>query len=181
MGGTAGLGGASTMGGGGAGGGTLPPEIPQSASKEALLAFIMAGSYKTSPWISDVPEPREGTPGSQHGGKVRVWENPTLVTSLKAGRDGRTTSEYPDQWSMAVKELFDPDSGELVGVAAALKTAPGSAGNAWTYLCYGPGQRCLSSNVGTAEAPIYGNGADAPSGAMECRICHGNSIYTVPQ
>ena len=70
-------------------------------------------------------------------------ENPPLEASLKGGRDGREDRPFPDQWSIAVKELYDETSRELVGVAASFKTMPGADFGAWTYYCYGPDNRCF--------------------------------------
>jgi hypothetical protein len=108
--------------GGASGGGTAgvsndgstgrPPDLPNSDSQADIGAFLESGGYKRAPWISESNEPRAGTVGTQHAGKVRVWENPPLVASLKGGRDGRMSRPFPDQWSMAVKELYDEMTGQ---------------------------------------------------------------------
>jgi hypothetical protein len=184
--GSAGAGNAGTGGanGGGAAGATgdgstgRPAELPSSDSQADIGAFVESGGYKMSSWISETAIPREGTVGTQHGGKVRVWENAPLVASLKNGRDGRMGNPYPDQWSMAVKEFYDAMSGELVGAAVALKTAAGSDFSAWTYYCYGPDNRCSSGGPATKDMPVYGKGSNQPG--SNCGFCHGFSIYTIP-
>jgi hypothetical protein len=109
---------------------------------------------------------------------VRVWENPPLVASLKAGRDGRDGHPYPDQWSMAVKELYEATSGEFVGAAVAFKTTAGSDFDAWTYYCYGPESRCSFQGPASIDMPIYGKGSSSHGNA--CGFCHGFSIFTMP-
>jgi hypothetical protein len=183
---TAGSSGAST--GGASGGGTAgaltdgsigrPTELPNTDSQADIGAFLESGRYKSPPWLSETDTPRPGTIGTQHGSKVRVWENPPLVASLKGGRDGREQRPYPDQWSMAVKELYDDTSGEFVGAAVAFKTAPGSEFDAWTYYCYGPDNRCSSSGSAPKDMPVYGKGSTASG--RNCGFCHGFSVYTIP-
>jgi hypothetical protein len=181
----AGAGGAGTGGASGAGaagapeGGTgRPTELPNSDSQADIGAFIERGGYKTAPWISETAIPRAGTPGTQHGSKVRVWENPPAVASLKGGRDGRNGNPYPDQWSMAVKEFYDEMSGDHVGTAVSFKTAAGPDFGSWTYYCYGPDNRCFSTGPFTKEMPFYGKGSSVPG--SNCGFCHGFSIYTIP-
>ncbi len=181
--GTGAAGGGAAGSGGGAGaamdGGTgRPAELPSSEAQADIGAFIENGGYKNAPWISETSAPREGTFGTQHGGKVRVWENPPLVASLKGGRDGRMGNPYPDQWSMAVKEFYDNMSGEFVGAAVAFKTMAGADFGAWTYYCYGPDNRCSSYGPATKEMPLYGKGSSPPGN--NCGFCHGFSIFTVP-
>lgn len=115
-------------------------------------------------------------PASQHGDGVRVFENPTLVTSIKAGRDGWMNHDAPDVGSMAVKEMYDT-GGQLVGVAAALRSTATSGWGAWTYYCYAPNSRCASGDF-TKSAPLYGNGAVSPG--QGCAICHNSTIFTAP-
>jgi hypothetical protein len=185
-GGAAGAGGAGTggAGAGGRAGGTIdsgtgrPAELPNSDSQQDIGAFLENSGYKTPPWIAETAAPREGTFGTQHGSKVRVWENPPLVASLKGGRDGRNGNPYPDQWSMAVKEFYDDMSGELVGVAVAFKTTSGSDFGAWTYYCYGPDNRCWSNGSSGKDMPVYGKGSVDPG--RNCGFCHGFSIFTIP-
>jgi len=170
-------GGSSGAATGGNASGGAAADGPASASKADIGAFLDKAGYKASPWISDVSTPRKATTGSQHGDGIRVWENPTLVTSIKAGRDGWDGRPLPDVGSMAVKEMYD-DTGTLVGLAAALRTTAGTGWDSWTYYCYAPGTRCSSNNSGTKEAPIYGDGWQNPT--MPCAICHGSTIFTVP-
>jgi hypothetical protein len=152
--------------------------VPASASRMDIEAFIMAGGYKQAPWISETPAPRaRGAETSPHD-RVRVFMNPELVTSLRAGRDGfkdpMTQLNHPphDSGSMAVKELYD-EADMLVGVAAMLKTEPGIIMNSWTYYCYGPEGRCLTNMTATREAPAYGKGF-----GVACGFCHGGLVYT---
>jgi hypothetical protein len=160
-------------------GGGRPTELPSSDSQADIGAFVQARGYKAATWISETAGPREQSiPGSQHGSTVRVWENAPLVASLKGGRDGREGRPYPDQWSMAVKELYDAMSGEFVGAAVAFKTTAASDFGAWTYYCYGPENRCASQGSTTIDMPIYGKGSSSPGN--NCGFCHGFSIYTVP-
>jgi hypothetical protein len=178
--GAAGTGGASGAGAAGAPDGSTgrPTELPNSDSQADIGAFVESGGYKSSTWISETAVPREGTTGTQHGSKVRVWENAPLVASLKGGRDGRMGHPYPDPWSMAVKELYDDVSGDLVGAAVAFKTAAGADFGAWTYYCYGPDNRCSSNGPAPKDMPVYGKGSSTPG--SNCGFCHGFSIYTVP-
>jgi hypothetical protein len=179
-GGGAGTGGTSGAGAAGAPDGSTgrPTELPTSDSQADIGAFVESFGYKNGPWISETAIPRQGTPGTQHGSKVRVWENPPLVASLKGGRDGRMGHPYPDQWSMAVKEFYDDMSGDLVGAAVAFKTATGADQSAWTYYCYGPDNRCSSNGTASRDMPVYGKGSSVPGST--CGYCHGFSIYTVP-
>lgn len=183
-GGSAGVGGSGGASGGGAagaptdGGTGRPTELPNSDSQADIGAFVESGGYKRSPWISETATPRDGIPGTQHVGKVRVWENAPLVASLKGGRDGRMGHAYPDQWSMAVKEFYDEMSGDLVGAAAAFKTESGAATGAWTYYCYGPEHRCSPNGPAEKDMPVYGKGSSPPG--SNCGFCHGFSIFTVP-
>ena len=156
-----------------------PTELPISDSQIDIGAFIERRGYKSATWISETAAPREqNTSASQPGSTVRVWENPPLVDSLKAGRDGRDGHPYPDRWSMAVKELYDVTSGELVGVAASFKTAAGPDFSAWTYYCYGPDSRCSFQGAAPIDKPVYGKGSASP--ANQCGICHGYSVFTIP-
>jgi len=180
--GAAGAGGSGAGGGGtgGAGGGQAggrPSGLPATETSADIGAFLKAGGYKMSPWVSDVAAPRPMTAGSQHGDNVRVWLNQTLVDAIKAGHDGQNTNPPPDQWSMAVKEFYDAMN-MIEGYAVALKTASGTGGASWTYFCYGPGSRCLASATGTEAMPIYGKGNASATSA--CGICHGYSIFTKP-
>jgi hypothetical protein len=179
-GGTANVSGGANGGGsaGAAVGGRSATDGPASASREDIAAFLDKAGYKASPWVSDVSAPRKATSGSQHGDGIRVWENATLVTSIKAGRDGWMGRPAPDVGSMAVKEMYD-DGGQLVGLAAALRTTATTGFDSWTYYCYAPGNRCSSSSASpTKEAPLYGNGA--ANATISCAICHNSTIFTVP-
>jgi hypothetical protein len=160
-------------------GGGRPTELPSSDSQADIGAFVEGRGYKGATWISETAGPRDqNLTGSQHGSTVRVWENAPLVTSLKAGRDGREDHPYPDQWSMAVKELYDATSGEFVGAAVSFKTTAGSDFGAWTYYCYGPDNRCSHLGPATIDKPVYGKGTSSP--ANNCGFCHGFSVFTMP-
>jgi hypothetical protein len=178
-GGASGAGGASGSGGASNDGSTgRPAELPATDSQADITAFLDSGAYKRSPWISETATPRAGTVGTQHSSKVRVWENPTAVASLKGGRDGRDGHPYPDKWSMAVKELYDDTSGEFVGAAVSFKTMDGADMGAWTYYCYGPENRCSPHGPAPKNMPIYSKGSAVPG--RDCGFCHGFSIYTIP-
>jgi hypothetical protein len=167
-------GGAGTGGSSGTGGSTAGGSNADGASTGGER-----GGYKSAPWISETAAPREQSiTGSQHGSTVRVWENAPLVASLKGGRDGWEGRPFPDQWSMAVKELYDQTSGELVGVAASFKTMEGGAFGAWTYYCYGPENRCSFQGSAPKDMPIYGKGSTSP--ASNCGFCHGFTVFTIP-
>jgi len=179
--------GASTGGASGSGaagapieaGGGRPTELPSSDSAADIGAFLERGGYKSASWIAETAAPRdESLVGSQHGSKVRVWENAPLVASLKGGRDGRDGHPYPDEWSMAVKELYDAMSGEFVGAAVAFKTTAGADFGAWTYYCYGPENRCSYQGPAPKEMPIHGKGSS--SSGNTCGFCHGFTIFTIP-
>lgn len=157
-------------------GGTQSSTFPPSDSRVDIEAFLASDRYTQAPWVSDTSAPRQGGPVTQHDGPVRVWLNPVLVEALKAGRDGRENRDYPNAGSMAVKQLFD-DSNALVGIAASLKTADGSAQESWTYYCYGPGHRCAQITA-PKESPIYGKGST--QAGTNCGFCHGFSVFTDP-
>jgi hypothetical protein len=159
-------------------GGGRPTELPGSDSQADIVAFVETRGYRGATWISETAGPREQSiPGSQHGSTVRVWENAPLVASLKGGRDGREGHPFPDQWSMAVKELYDATSGEFVGAAVAFKTTAGTDFGAWTYYCHGPENRCSFQRPAPIDMPIYGKGSSSPN---DCGFCHGFSIFTIP-
>lgn len=174
---TSGGSGSGTAGSTSATGGSAGTAAPASSSKADIAAFIDSGAYKQAPWVSDVSSPRAATfSASQHGDGVRVFENPTLVTAMKTGHDGKDTNPAPDVGSMAVKEMYD-SGGQLVGVAAALRSSETSSWGGWTYYCYAPNSRCASGDY-AKTAPLYGNGAVAPG--QGCAICHNATIFTSP-
>jgi hypothetical protein len=140
--------------------------------------FVQNGDYKKAPWISDVAAPRMGGAGTQHGDNIRVWLNPTAVTALKAGRNGQMNAAPPDQYSMAVKEMYDDAKTNVVGVAISFRSEATTGAPAWIYYCYAPGTQCLTGRTGTKETPLYGKGNVAA--VSQCAICHGNTIYTTP-
>jgi hypothetical protein len=154
--------------------------MPASASQMDIEAFLAADGYKAAPWISETPGPRAKGSGTSPHDRVRVWMNPELVTSLKAGRDGfkdpMTMLNHPphDMNSMAVKELYAEDD-TLVGLAAMIKTEVGGSLNSWTYFCYGPEGRCLTGQKTPKETPAFGKGF-----GVACGFCHGGLIYTKP-
>jgi hypothetical protein len=187
-GGSAGSGGAAAGSGGSAGGGMdaampdLPPDAPEGLpagpAAADIAAFLSAGGYKQAPWISETSAPRMRMGGTSVHEKVRVWMNPPLVTSLKAGRDGlkpmgATMANPPhDRGSMAVKELYDEAGATLLGVAAMYKIDEGTSDRSWVYFCHGPEGRCLNGKASPPEAPIHGRGT-----TVGCGFCHGGLIY----
>ena len=171
-GGNASPGGTSSSGGAAAGSGS--GAAPASASLADISAFLESGGYKKDPWISDVATPRPGSTGTQHGDGIRVWQNPILVAAMRGGHDGRTGNPKPDVGSMAVKEMYDA-SNQLIGLAAALRTADTNTWDSWTYFCYAPGGRCTSGDV-DKSAPLYGNGNATKT--QPCVICHDGTIFT---
>jgi hypothetical protein len=171
-GGNASPGGTTSSGGAAAGSGS--GAAPASASLADISAFLESGGYKKDPWISDVATPRKGSTGTQHGDGIRVWQNPTLVAAMRGGHDGRMGNPKPDVGSMAVKEMYDA-SNQLIGLAAALRTADTNSWDSWTYFCYAPGGRCTSGDV-DKSAPLYGNGNATKT--QPCVICHDGTIFT---
>jgi hypothetical protein len=154
--------------------------LPASESKDDIAAFIKSGAYKSGPWVPDSPTPRESHMFSQHPSKVRVFMNQTAITSAKEGRTGELAKPPLDQWSMLVKEMYDLEGANMVGVAVALKTLAGSARDGWTFFCYGPDSRCTSRVTSDADNPIHGHGNASPTTA--CMDCHGGMILTpLPQ
>ncbi|MFZ5895968.1 MAG: hypothetical protein ACOY0T_33235 [Myxococcota bacterium] len=168
-------GGAANGGSGTGGSGTAA--APASSSQADITAFLDKGGYKDPSWVVDVASPRPGDSGTQHGDGIRVWENATLVASIKGGRDGWMNRPAPDVGSMAVKEMYD-SNGQLVGLAAALRSSATTGFGGWTYYCYAPGARCSSTGEYTKSAPLYSGGGVAPG--MTCAICHNSTIFTVP-
>jgi hypothetical protein len=166
------------------GGGGFPPGVPSSDDREAMAAFLAAKEYQKAPWISETAMSRPASSSVSPHGRVRVWMNPQLVTSLKEGRDGlpnRTTMmDNPphDQWSMAVKELWNESGTTLEGVAAMLRTQSGRSGQAWTYFCHAPTGRCVSNRPSPESDPIHGKGLGTPGQSSQCAICHGGLIFT---
>lgn len=168
-----GSGGTAAAGDGGAGG-SGTGSGPVDASQASIASFLAGRPYQAAPWVSETPAPRDGTEGTgtPHG-RVRVYFNDTLVSSIAAG-NGAFGSNLPHTTgSMAVKELYD-ETDTRVGVAAALKTE----GNfqRWVYYCFGPGERCAWGRGPFTEAePLYGVG-----GQVDCGICHGGLVFTAP-
>jgi len=180
-GGTAGSTGTGTGGSGGSASGR-PSDLPASDSMMDIGTFVQNGDYKKAPWVSDVAAPRMGGAGTQHGDNIRVWLNPTVIAALKAGHNGLTVdggvNPPPDQYSMAVKEMYDDAKTNLVGVAISLRAEATTGSTSWIYYCYAPGTQCLTGRTGTKEMPLYGKGNAAA--VSQCAICHGNTVYTTP-
>lgn len=158
-GGTTGSGGETSSG---SGGGTADTTVPTDTSQAGLEAFLAAGSYKNAPWIGDAAV-RTPTASTNVHGDVRVYYNPTAVTSRDNGQNevGHETGNALN--SMAVKELYD-NTGTQIGIAAFLRTAENGNDNDWIYYCTSSAGGCASMTDG---GPYYGPGLN------ECRFCHG--------
>lgn len=167
-------GGGGATAGSGTGGSGPPMGLPASDSKDDMLAFLTAKTYRNAPWIAESAAPRPQRSSSPHG-KVQVWMNPPLVDSLRNGRTGAAGSMRPDQWSMAVKEMYD-DADMLVGHAVTYRSGPAEDAPNWLFLCYAPGTRCDGSNMATLAAPIYSRGTSGNS----CYFCHSLSPNLQP-
>lgn len=96
---------------------------------------------------------------------VRVYLSPAVVEFKTMEPDAGVSPAVPG--AMAVKEFYDDPSGSPLGYAVLFYS-----GDAWTYYCYGPANRCASgSSDSTSDAPLYGDVSD-------CRFCHGGNVYT---
>ncbi len=122
-------------------------------------------------WVAETDNPRPASSAVSPHGRVRVFFNDTLVTSLKAGH-GTLTGEPLARGAMAVKELYEGET--LAGHAIYYKAADGSAHASSVYYCFGPATRCLFDREETSiEKPIFGAGYDA-----QCHHCHGGTVFT---
>ncbi len=163
------IGGGKATGGGSAMGGGKATGSAPDATSDAIKAFIMAGTYKSAPWKSDVAAARAASSGVSPHGMVRVWFNDTIQTSSKAG-NGAMGKPAHTEGSMVVKEMYD--AGAVVGHAAMLKKA-GAAGE-WAYYCEGPMGRC-GSGVDTTAKPYFSTGG---GDTAACAGCHFGTVFT---
>lgn len=157
--------GGSTGSGGevaGSGGSTADTTVPSDTSEAGIEAFLAAGSYKSAPWIGDGAV-RTPTSSTNVHGDVRVYYNPTAVTSRENGQNevGHDTGNSLN--SMAVKELYDT-TGTQIGTAVMLRVADTGADADWLYYCSSTAGGCASASDG---GPYYGTALN------ECRFCHG--------
>jgi hypothetical protein len=154
----------STTGTAGTAGNGLTGSTPADGSQAAIAAYLQAETYKQSPWKSETVMPREASsPVSPHG-RVRVWMNDTLVSSLKAG-NGEFGGLPHIAGSMAVKEFYDASDVRL-GTAAMLKL-PGA--DAWRLYC----NSTVRARCGVqATLPFYADETD-----LSCNGCHGGLIF----
>ncbi len=167
---SAGKGGGGGTSSGGGGGAATDPTVPSSTTDVAVWdAFMTAKSY--SSWTSD-PAPRAASGVSSPHGQVRVFFNPTLISSIAAGNGASTTAPPHTVNSMAVKELYD-DAGTQVGTAASLKVDAASGGGSWVYYCKGPANRCYG-NSPDLTTPLFGKGDS------NCSFCHGGFVLATP-
>jgi hypothetical protein len=145
--------------------------LPASETAEAITAFLQAGGHQGEGWTSQTDQPREASSAVSPHGRVRVYTNDTLVTSLAAGNGGFGSESgiQHTPGSMAVKEMYD-GADTLVGVAVLLKEQ--AVDGVWVMYCYGPDTRCTSGVSGTAEAPWFG------VDDISCGGCHGGNIFT---
>jgi len=122
--------------------GAQPPDIPLGGV--ALESWLKDGTYRT--WRAE-SAPHDST--GPHFGKVRAFLNPTLFTSLEAGRKNHPMG------AAAVKELYG--SGDRVlgwSVAIKLEAASGGGGNWYWY------EKFEDRTVADAR------------GVLLCRACH---------
>jgi hypothetical protein len=146
-----------------------PSTIPTENSLPAWEAFLAAGSYTQNGWISETATPREdASMGVSPHGRVRVWFNPTLVASQKAGNGATTMAPPHTAESMVVKELYEADT--LAGYAVSLKVDPTGGPSAWFYYCKGPANRCSTGSVPTTALFAKGD--------LNCGGCHGGFVLT---
>ncbi len=88
--------------------------------KDKLFKYLKKGSYKKFAAQEAASHPSRG-PHSKYGLPVRVFLDPVLDASLKAGNDSHPAG------SSVVKEMFSAD-GELEGWAVMVKTEDDSKG-----------------------------------------------------
>jgi hypothetical protein len=89
-------------------------------TKDELFSYLQAGSYKGLAAKESGRHPTRG-PHTKFGWPVRVFLDPKLDASLKAGNTSHPAG------SAAVKEMYDA-SGKLQGWAVMVKTSADSAG-----------------------------------------------------
>ena len=98
--------------------GTVRSAVPTDQQK--LFEYLQQGSYKNFAAKETVSHPSRG-PHTKYGWPVRVFLDPVLDASLKAGNASHPAG------SAAVKEMYDAD-GELQGWAVMVKTQDDSKG-----------------------------------------------------
>lgn len=160
------------------GAGPRPPagKAPAELTAAGISAFLQAGEHTKGSWISETPAPRDRSSSVSPHGNVRVWMNDLMVASLRAGKSTNIGTPPADQFSMAVKELYDDEKKTLLGRAVMLKADDGALGNAWIYYCYGPGGNCFNGSAErTIDNAYFGRGF-----ALNCGSCHGGLIFTKP-
>jgi hypothetical protein len=89
-------------------------------TKDLLFSYLQAGSYKGLTAKESGRHPTRG-PHTKFGWPVRVFLDPKLDASLKAGNTSHPAG------SAAVKEMYDA-SGKLQGWAVMVKTSADSGG-----------------------------------------------------
>jgi hypothetical protein len=92
-------------------------------SVEGVTQYVQEGRYKA--WTSD-PAPRPGSEDSPHG-SVRVYFNPKLEASLRAGSDVHPAG------SMAVKEVYAADGVTVTTHLLNAKVADGTGKEQWLF------------------------------------------------
>lgn len=156
-------------GDGGNDGGGNETSVPTDTSAKGIAAFIESESYKQAPaWQAETDQPRDVD--TAHGvGQARVWMNETAI----AGQAEDPNNLPVD--SMAVKELYE--DGNLVGIAAMLKTNAAAGPGSWLFFCYGPATRCAHDKPEyTPDDPLYALGLDEG-----CGFCHSTIITSFPR
>jgi hypothetical protein len=163
--GTAGSSAGSGQAGAAAGsGGSSTVGLPASDSKDDIIAFLKAGTYKTAPWV----KAQEVEPKNHTKNPMEVWLSGALVTSLRDNRPGAVGARAADVGSMAVKEFKD-EAGAVVGHAALYRGKAADAATSWTFFCYGPTGRCPGKTTDlTIDQAVHMHGD--PS--FQCSACH---------
>lgn len=146
----------------GSGGSTADTTVPSDTTEAGIAAFLAAGSYKSAPWVGDAAV-RTPTSSTNVHGDVRVYYNPTAITSIENGQNEISHETGNSLNSMAVKELYD-STGTQIGTAVMLRVAETGADTDWLYSCSSTAGGCASMTDG---GPFHGTGLD------DCRFCHG--------
>lgn len=136
----------------GGGGSAETEDIPEmagdlSTSREAIAELVRGSGYRS--WVGD-PAVRGALENSPHG-KVRVFFNEPLVSSLRAGNASHPVG------SATVKELYEADGVTLSGHAVDIKVASGTAADTWLY---------YEGFAPSYANPFYGRGLST------CTGCH---------
>lgn len=122
------------------------------AEQNALFEFLKAREYATF-----ASEPAAHPSTGPHSGDVRVFLDPVLEASLKAGN-----TTHP-QWAAAVKEL-DVQNGEPGGWAVLVKTSDDSQGGNGFYWYE------IFSTTDGSDPPYAGQGLGI------CVNCHSGGV-----